>query len=330
MRVFARNVVLRDGRAARLEGLVPPLPPEEASAFSALVRSTLDEPFLDDLLTGRVGAGLDVLAVASRVEGTLAGTAWMGRGQRCPDIGVIAGVVTRPDLRGQGLAAAACAALCRAFDEEGGRYLFLAAATPDAARLYGRLGFRRVAGAAMCRARDGTDFRAALAAGRPGTARDADWGDLPAMVPLYYLPHECVLLDAGAPLASARVAGPVRCVGLFWNTWLTTVAAGGLWQALPDGRGWMAAGAVARPDGENLSADFIWAPFHADAGRAFLADFLREAERRLGRPCRLLLCEGDAWKEREAQRLGFTRVENTGAAVEVAGRRRRLIVRHRT
>ena len=53
----------------------------------------------------------------------------------------------------------------------------------------------------------------------------------------------------------------------------------------------------------------------------FAAGWLNEIEAISGRACRMLICEGDDWKLREARALGFERAEGGGGTVDLNGRK---------
>ncbi|MER7418180.1 GNAT family N-acetyltransferase [Micromonospora peucetia] len=100
----------------------------------------LDEAALDEERV-RVADGRRLSALAGTpTEGALAS----GMAMRVGDVAEIAGVATLPAARRRGLGAAVTAALARELLAAGADLVFLAAGSEDIARVYLRVGFRRV------------------------------------------------------------------------------------------------------------------------------------------------------------------------------------------
>ncbi|MCX4388457.1 GNAT family N-acetyltransferase [Micromonospora peucetia] len=100
----------------------------------------LDEAALDEE-RARVADGRRLSALAGTpTEGALAS----GMAMRVGDVAEIAGVATLPAARRRGLGAAVTAALARELLAAGTDLVFLAAGSEDIARVYLRVGFRRV------------------------------------------------------------------------------------------------------------------------------------------------------------------------------------------
>ena len=78
------------------------------------------------------------------------GTCVTVRSMSVPTLAGFAEVATDPDFRGQGLATALCAQAVTDFRACGGEAFFLGTMNPGAARIYQRLGWRRLAGANTC------------------------------------------------------------------------------------------------------------------------------------------------------------------------------------
>lgn len=117
------------GPAARDAALAPA---EDAEAIRELVRA---------------GAADYALAV-SPSEGALAGGAF----QRAGTVVEIVGVATLPSARRRGLGAAITAALARRALEQGAGLVILSAGGEDVARMYSRVGFRRIGTACIAQA----------------------------------------------------------------------------------------------------------------------------------------------------------------------------------
>jgi GNAT superfamily N-acetyltransferase len=314
---------LSSGVEAAIRCAHPPLPPDEARRFARFVERFLVEEYLHDILLGKFSEEACFTAGLALLGDSVLGTCWSGWGRERPDIAVMGGVATAEAYRGQGLASAVVGAVCERFDVAGGRLLCLGTSNPAARRIYERLGFRLVAGHIFCRAAHGARLDEGFAAGQAVAARPASWREMASIVPLYLLPHPCVLADAGIGLPSARVAEPRRCVRIFCDLW-KSIEPAGRWAVLRNDRGWPVASALARssaPSAAGFSVDFLWHPDYSVQAAAFAADWLKEIEAASGCACRMLICEGDDWKLREARALGFERADGGGGTVDLNGRK---------
>jgi GNAT superfamily N-acetyltransferase len=84
------------------------------------------------------------LADYALAESGPAGALASGTYQRAGDVTEIAGVSTLPVARRRGLGAAVTAALARRALDTGTKLVFLSAGTEQSARIYARIGFRRI------------------------------------------------------------------------------------------------------------------------------------------------------------------------------------------
>ena len=66
-----------------------------------------------------------------------------------PKFAGIGEVATRPDYRGRGIANRLCQQALEGFTANDGEVVFLGTENPDAARIYHRLGWRRIAGSTV-------------------------------------------------------------------------------------------------------------------------------------------------------------------------------------
>ena len=101
--------------------------------------------------------------------------------------------------------------------------------------------------------------------------------------------------------------------------------AGGKWAILRNDLGWPVASALARPAGAVGAPGSLWTfsgiRIILWKRAAFAAGWLEEIEAASGCACRMLICEGDDWKLREARTLGFERAEGGGGTADVNGRK---------
>ncbi|SCG37296.1 GNAT family N-acetyltransferase [Micromonospora halophytica] len=133
--VAARRAVAAVGFAAAGTARGEAGPTERDAAVTELDVAALDEE------RARIADGRRLSALAATTtEGTLAS----GMAMRVGDVAEIAGVATLPAARRRGLGAAVTATLARELLAAGTDLIFLSAGSEDIARVYLRVGFRRV------------------------------------------------------------------------------------------------------------------------------------------------------------------------------------------
>ncbi|KAB1139588.1 GNAT family N-acetyltransferase [Micromonospora sp. AMSO12t] len=137
---FAADVAARRAVAAVGFSAAGTEPGEAGTVQRDAAMAELDEAALDEERT-RVADGrrLSVLA-ETPAEGALAS----GMAMRVGDVAEIAGVATLPAARRRGLGAAVTATLARELLAAGTDLVFLSAGSEDIARVYLRVGFRRI------------------------------------------------------------------------------------------------------------------------------------------------------------------------------------------
>lgn len=110
-------------------------PAERDAAVTELELAALDEERV------RIADGRRISALAGTpTEGALAS----GMAMRVDDVAEIAGVATLPSARRRGLGAALTATLARELLAAGTELVFLSAGSEEIARVYLRVGFRRI------------------------------------------------------------------------------------------------------------------------------------------------------------------------------------------
>jgi GNAT superfamily N-acetyltransferase len=103
-------------------------------------RDAAVKPIALDFLRDRLRRRLTVMACADTGDGPVA----VGSHQPVGDVTEIVGVATLPALRRRGLGAAVTGALVADALAHGARTVFLSAGSEEIARVYARLGFRRI------------------------------------------------------------------------------------------------------------------------------------------------------------------------------------------
>ena len=137
-----------------------------------------------------------------------------------PELGGFGEVATVPEARGRGLATDLCRQSVEDFAERGGKALFLGTVNPDAARIYHRLGWRKLASsivwAAITDDRSPEEFLVGyFSRPTPAVVEEGGPGVRIPMVPLIVTPHDWRVLDANTGIFSARYAMVRSCMGLY-------------------------------------------------------------------------------------------------------------------
>lgn len=138
-----------------------------------------------------------------------------------PNFAGIGEVATRPEYRGQGIAGRLCGQALEVFTENSGEAAFLGTENPDAARIYHRLGWRRIANSTVY---------ANITSGDSPEDYLSDYFRTPSpvnivtgdaslrvpMIPLLLTPHDWQVLDGNlpTPMISTRYAEQNSCMGL--------------------------------------------------------------------------------------------------------------------
>ena len=177
-----------------------------------------------------------------RLSGRLAGACLLASSKGLPTVGGFGEVATSPDFRRRGIAGELCRDAVDDFREREGQALFLGTGNPDTARIYYRLGWRKLAGAnVMANISDDRSPEEFLVdhfrhLGQ-ATVRAASPADRVPMIPLLVSPHDWQVLDANAAMFSTRYAVQSSCMGLYRRysavaeegrgAWFSAVAEGG-------------------------------------------------------------------------------------------------------
>ncbi|MYF80113.1 MAG: GNAT family N-acetyltransferase, partial [Chloroflexi bacterium] len=161
------------------------------------------------------------VVLAERDTDVLTGTCGMMTPRANPEFAGIGEVATRSDYRGQGIAGRLCRQALEEFASNGGEAVFLGTENPHAARIYHRLGWRRIA--------NSTDY-VNVTTGESPEEYLADYFRTPSpvnivtgdaslrvpMIPLLLTPHDWQILDGNlpTPMISTRYAEQNSCMGL--------------------------------------------------------------------------------------------------------------------
>ena len=156
-----------------------------------------------------------------RIGDRLAGACLVASSDRMPSLGGLGEVATGPDARRTGIATALTQQALHDFSERGGQALFLGTVNPAAARIYYRLGWRKLAGARlMLHVANGDSPEEFLVdyfretRGEVVSVRAPSPSDRAPMIPLLASPHDWQVLDFNVGVMSTRHAVLDSCLGL--------------------------------------------------------------------------------------------------------------------
>ena len=200
-----------------------PLPEElipELTAFWEEIFENSYEDFKPIFAGDETEDNEDILYLMREGE-DLAGTSHLTVGKAEPRLGGLGEVATPPAFRRQGIAAQLCEAALDDFWGQDGEAFFLGTGNPEAARIYYRLGWRKLAGAnVMALIVSGKSPEAFLVdyfreAEGQATIIPATAAQRIPMIPLIVCPHDWQVLDANAGILSTRYAVQSSCMGLY-------------------------------------------------------------------------------------------------------------------
>lgn len=202
--------------------LIPPLEPAVAEELIVFWERIFGISFaqLRGVLAGEESEYNRDFIYVVRESGRLAGTCHLTVGVRLPAIGGVGEVAVAPEFRCRGIARTLCIRSWDTFRDRGGAGLFLATDMENAARVYHRIGWRRIDGSnAMLLTNNDQSpdkFLAAHLNVTGGvTVAPANPGDRTAVIPLLMSPHDSCVLDANVGILSPKYALQSSCMGLY-------------------------------------------------------------------------------------------------------------------
>ncbi len=180
--------------------------------------------------------------------GRVIGTCFTMQSKSAPAIAGFGEVATAEAFRGRGIATALCSQAVEELRAAGGEAFFLGTVNPAAARVYYRLGWRKLAGAeVMVKVVSGESpeaflvdyFREGSATAAGTTVAEATPADRVPMIPLIVCPHDWQVMDANTKVFSTRYATQISCMGLHLRYQRITREGEGAWYSArtADGRG---------------------------------------------------------------------------------------------
>ena len=316
-------MLLRD---FHVEVISPPLPQQVAAELTGFWEAVFAGPsfsFLRGVMAGREASLNRFTVWVARSDGRVAGTCSLMQSRAAPALGYVGEVAVDEAFRGRGLATELCGMAAEEFRGSGGRALLLATSNASAARVYHRLGWRRLAGSnVMMLVTDGRspeEFLVDLYRDHPVCAvRAGGPADRVAMIPLIVTPHDWQVMDANAGVFSMRWAPQGSCEGLYPRYEALAADGGGAWFSLaaPDGRVLGLCTARREPGGPTMVDGFV----HAGCLGQWPALMKEAIGWGLQRgPVAVRVSREDEAKQEMLESLGFGEARD-GAPFEMAGR----------
>ncbi len=304
-----------------------PLSEDLAEELIGLWETTFEtsyDSFHSVLAAGESAQNRDTVYLIRKGE-DLGGTCHLTVSRSNPGLGGLGEVATPPEFRRMGIATALCADACEDFRRQGGRALFLGTVNPEAARVYARLGWRKLAGATvMALITNGDSPEAFLVdtfrESGPVTVAPATAAERIPMIPLLVTPHDWQVLDANAGMFSTRYAVQHSCMGLYPRYEALLREGRGAWFGARTDRGLLVGLSTARLDesGRCQVDGFV----HQNASAAW-EDLLQAAVRwgveQGASLCRARLSVEDEEKRSCFESLGF-HTAGTGEGFDLDGR----------
>lgn len=233
-----------------------PLEPSLVDELFALWDPIFGDPIdvTPEMLLGSEGTQSRVTVYTRRLEGKLAGACLVASSRTLPALGGLGEVATSPEARRTGIATELTRQARDDFADKGGQALFLGTVNHAAARIYFRLGWRKLAGANLMvnvlDDRSPEEFLVDYFRGiGPVEVREPSPADRVPMIPLLVSPHDWQALDFNTGMMSTRYVVQDSCLGLYRRYSALTKDGQGAWFCASDAFGQLAGLSTARLDG---------------------------------------------------------------------------------
>ena len=262
----------------------------------------------------------------TRRERKIVGTSVSAISSALPQLGGLGEVATQPECRGQGIATRLCQQAVSDFRRAGGEALFLGTVNPAAARVYHRLGWRKLAGAAvMANITSGDSPEAFLVdffrEPSPVTVCTAGPVVRVPMIPLLHTPHDWQVLDGNAGMYSTRYDIQKSCMGLYRRyQYVVQDDRGGWFAAFADDSRVVGLSTARLHDSGRCNVDGFAHQRFMDCWNELIQVAIGWGESRNATMFTVTLSIEDGDKQRLFESLGFKRGQ-PAADIEVGGRK---------
>ena len=278
-------------------------------------------------LLGHESPDARITVYTRRIDGRLAGACLVASSDAMPSLGGLGEVGTSPAARRTGIATALTQQALDDFKERGGEALFLGTVNPAAARIYHRLGWRKLAGAnLMVNVTNGespeeflVDYFRAIR-GKSVNVRMPSPADRAPMIPLLISPHDWQALDLNTGMMSTRYAVQDSCLGLYRRYAATGNDGRGAWFCMSTAAGHVVGLSTARLDADgSCRVDGFTHRDHVASWRALIQAVVEwGADRKAAHIYADVSVEDDE-KHSQFEAAGFMDV-GTGETVDLGGR----------
>ena len=278
-----------------------------------------------DTLLGSEGTQSLINVYTRRLDDTLAGACLLATSHTLPALGGLGEVATSPKARRSGIATQLSQQARDDFAERGGQAIFLGTVNPGAARIYFRLGWRKLAGAnLMVNVLDGSspeeflvDYFRGVGATR---VREPSPADRVPMIPLLVAPHDWQMLDSNTAMLSTRYAVQDSCLGLYRRYMALTIGGKGAWFCASDDSGQLSGLSSVHMDGSGgCTVDAFTRRESLDCWNALIRRAVDWGASRNALPIRATASVEDDEKLALFESVGFTRAGN-GESFDLDGR----------
>ena len=231
-----------------------------------------------EALLGDESPDARITVYTRRIDVELAGACLVASSDAIPSLGGLGEVGTSPAARRTGIATALTKQALDDFRDRGGQALFLGTVNPAAARIYHRLGWRKLAGARlMVNVLNGNSPEEFLvdyfrnSGGEVVNVRAPSPADRAPMIPLLAAPHDWQVLDFNVGVMSTRYAVLDSCLGLYRRYAAIAGDGHGAWFCAGTARGSVVGLSTARLDGDGgCRVDAFTHRYHASAWQTLI------------------------------------------------------------
>ena len=254
----------------------------------------------------------------------LAGTCFTMHSKSVPALAGFGEVATDPQFRGRGIATELCAQAVEDFRADGGEAYFLGTVNPAAARVYHRLGWRKLAGAeVMVNILSGESPEAFLVEyfqESAATIVEATPADRVPIIPLLLCPHDWKVLDANTRMFSTRYATQKSCMGLYVRYERIRLGGGGAWFVAKTVEGKVVGLSTARRDDTGIyQIDAFAHALFSDSWEELVQAAIGKSHEQDMRGCFAVVSVEDEEKQSWFESLGFRRA-GSGEEFDLDGR----------
>lgn len=270
--------------------------------------------FLEAVLNGEEAQYNRDLFYRIVIEGQTAATSHLTLPCDDETLGGLGEVATVSKFCRQGMATALCEVARDDFFKGGGEALFLGTGNPDAARVYHRLGWRKMCGSyAMVLLASSQSPESFLVdyfrGGTVGQICPVSAGVRVSMIPLLHTPHDWKLLDFTTQIFSVRYQDQMSVMGLFPNYELL-LSQGGTWFELQCDRGHTVGLATAQLNADVCRIDGFSHFLYSEGWPDLIDEVCRWGFDRGANACEVVICSEDEEKMKAFRTLGFSQIDS--------------------